>query len=72
MDTAIGYARTLAKLPPSALTYTRRALQHATTATLEDQLAFEWSNQKASLKAPEFQEGIAAFREKRDPDYTKF
>jgi 2-(1,2-epoxy-1,2-dihydrophenyl)acetyl-CoA isomerase len=72
METAMAYASTLAKQPPSALALTRRALQHAATSTLEDQLAFEWVNQRACLAAPEFQEGVAAFREKREPDFARF
>ena len=70
LATAVGFARALAKQPPSALTYTRRALQHSVTATLHDQLEFEWMNQKACLASNEFQEGVAAFREKREPDFS--
>ena len=72
METAMTFAREAAKRPPAALAYTRRALQHSTMATLEDQLRFEWANQKACLAAGEFQEGVAAFREKREPDFSRF
>jgi 2-(1,2-epoxy-1,2-dihydrophenyl)acetyl-CoA isomerase len=72
VETAMAYASTLAKQPPSALALTRRALTHSATSTLEDQLAFEWVNQRACLAAPEFQEGVAAFREKREPDFARF
>ena len=52
--------------------YTRRALHNSQTATLEQQLEFEWVNQKACLRAPEFQEGVRSFLEKRDPDWSQF
>ncbi len=72
MDVAMSYALEAAKRPPAALTYTRRALQHSVTATLPDHLAFEWQQQKACLAAGEFREGVAAFREKREPDFSSF
>jgi 2-(1,2-epoxy-1,2-dihydrophenyl)acetyl-CoA isomerase len=72
LDAAMGLATTIAKQPPSALTYTRRALQHAQWATLEQHLEYEWGNQRKCLASDEFKEGVAAFREKREPDYRKF
>lgn len=72
LEEAIALARTCAKQPPSALTYTRRALQHAQFNTLEQQLEFEWNNQAKCLSSPEFQEGVAAFREKREADFSGF
>lgn len=72
LDTTIGFAREMAKQPPTALTFTRRALQHSVTATLGDHLEFEWLNQKTCLASGEFQEGVAAFREKREPDFSRF
>ncbi len=72
MDSAMALARGIANSPPSAMVYTRRALHNAQTATLEQQLEFEWVNQKACLRAPEFQEGVKAFLEKRDPDWAQF
>lgn len=72
LDETMALARDIAKQSPTALTYTRRALQHATLNTLEDHLAFEWSNQKQTLRSEEFKEGVAAFMEKREPDYSRF
>ncbi len=72
LDQTLEFAAGLAKAPPTALTYTRRALHNSPNATLESQLEFEWVNQKAALASPEFGEGVAAFREKREPDFTKF
>ena len=68
MDLAASYA----KQPPTALTYTRRALQHAAVNTLEQHLKFEWAHQRQLLRSDEFRESIAAFREKREPDFSKF
>ena len=72
MDAALSLARGIANSPPSAMIYTRRALHNSQTATLEQQLEFEWVNQKACLRAPEFQEGVRSFLEKRDPDWSQF
>lgn len=72
MDSALSLANTIAKSPPTAMTLTRRAIHHSLTSTLEDHLAFEWVNQKSCLRAPEFGEGVKAFLEKREPDWTKF
>jgi 2-(1,2-epoxy-1,2-dihydrophenyl)acetyl-CoA isomerase len=72
LEGAMALARTCAKQPPSALTYTRRALQHAQFTTLEQQLEFEWTNQTKCIASAEFQEGVAAFREKREADFSRF
>jgi len=66
------YAGTLAKQPPTALTYTRRALRASPTNTLDRQLEMEWVHQKSALASKEFQEGVRAFLEKREPDYSAF
>jgi len=72
MDAALEFASAIAKAPPSAMTFTRRALLHSPSATLADQLEYEWGNQKASLRSPEFMEGVQAFLQKREPDYGAF
>ena len=72
MDAALELGNTIANSPPSAMVLTRRAIHNSLTATLEDHLAFEWVNQKACLRAPEFQEGVKSFLEKREPDWSKF
>lgn len=73
LETALATAREYGALPPSAMTYTRRAIRRSLDGTpLADQLAFEWAQQKACLASPEFREGVQAFLEKREPDYSKF
>ena len=72
MDAAMELANGIANSPPTAMAFTRRALHNAQTATLEQHLEFEWVNQKACLRAPEFQEGVKSFLEKREPDWSKF
>ncbi len=72
MDAAMGLANTIANSPPTAMAFTRRALHNSQTATLEQHLEFEWVNQKACLRAPEFQEGVKAFLEKREPNWSQF
>lgn len=69
LDEAMGFAQSLATMPPSALTLTRRAIQRSQVLTLEQQLEFEWTNQKACLASGEFREGVTAFMEKRAPNF---
>jgi 2-(1,2-epoxy-1,2-dihydrophenyl)acetyl-CoA isomerase len=72
MDEAMALANTIANSPPSAMVFTRRAIHASQTQTLEQHLEYEWVNQKACLRAPEFQEGVKAFLEKREPDWSQF
>lgn len=71
LDETMALAHRIAKQPPSALSYTRRDLQHALTSTLEQHLEYEWANQRLQLSSPEFTEGLAAFLERREPDWGK-
>jgi enoyl-CoA hydratase/carnithine racemase len=72
MDTAMSLARQLAKQPPTALALTRKALVHSVSATIEDHLEYEWTNQRVALASAEFGEGVTAFREKREADFSQF
>ncbi len=72
MDEAMTMARTIAKSSPNSIINVRRALQRSFTNTLDQQMEFEWLNQQKILQSPEFQEGVRAFIEKREPDYSKF
>lgn len=71
MDETLAFAHDIVKNPPVALTYTKRALRHSYSSTIEEQLEYEWTNQKACLRSPEFEEATQAFMEKRPPNYSK-
>ena len=48
---------------------TKRLFERAPTATLEDQLEWEAELQAAATRTDDFREGVAAFLEKRGPDF---
>jgi 2-(1,2-epoxy-1,2-dihydrophenyl)acetyl-CoA isomerase len=48
---------------------TKRLIDHAPTATLEQQLEREAQLQTAATQTADFREGVAAFLEKRPPDF---
>jgi enoyl-CoA hydratase/carnithine racemase len=49
---------------------TKRLLDRAPNATLEEQLELEAQLQAAVAASADFAEGVAAFLEKRDPGFT--
>jgi 2-(1,2-epoxy-1,2-dihydrophenyl)acetyl-CoA isomerase len=67
---AAAVAAELAALPTAAIGMTKRLLDHAETATLEQQLAREAQLQTAATQSEDFREGVAAFLEKRPPRFT--
>jgi 2-(1,2-epoxy-1,2-dihydrophenyl)acetyl-CoA isomerase len=48
---------------------TKRLLDHAQSASLEDQLEREAQLQTAATQTDDFAEGVAAFLEKREPRF---
>jgi 2-(1,2-epoxy-1,2-dihydrophenyl)acetyl-CoA isomerase len=60
-------AENLAKMPTKALGYTKLALNQSATNTLSQQLQVEEDYQDLSGKTDDFNEGIAAFLDKRQP-----
>jgi 2-(1,2-epoxy-1,2-dihydrophenyl)acetyl-CoA isomerase len=59
-----------AVLPTRGIGMTKRLFDHADGATLEEQLEFEAQLQSAATKTEDFQEGVAAFLEKREARFT--
>jgi len=62
-------ATKLASLPTRAIGLTKRALSHAWTATLEDQLEYEAFLQDTAGNTADHREGVLAFLEKRRPKF---
>jgi 2-(1,2-epoxy-1,2-dihydrophenyl)acetyl-CoA isomerase len=62
-------ARTFAALPTRGIGMTKRLFDAAYGSTLEDQLEREAQLQAAATRTEDFAEGVAAFLEKRDPDF---
>src|SRR5262249_40111001 len=62
-------AAELAALPTRAIAMNKRLFDHAWTATLEEQLELEAQLQSAAATSADFAEGVAAFREKRQPQF---
>ncbi len=63
-------AAELAAMPTRGIGMTKRLLDQASTASLEDQLEREAQLQAAATQTDDFREGVAAFLEKRPPRFT--
>jgi 2-(1,2-epoxy-1,2-dihydrophenyl)acetyl-CoA isomerase len=62
-------ASELAAAPTRAIGMTKRLVDHAWTATLNEQLEREAESQAAATQTEDFREGVAAFLEKRAPNF---
>jgi 2-(1,2-epoxy-1,2-dihydrophenyl)acetyl-CoA isomerase len=62
-------AATLAAMPTRAIGMTKRLFDAAPTNGLEEQLELEAQLQSAATRSEDFQEGVAAFLEKREPNF---
>jgi 2-(1,2-epoxy-1,2-dihydrophenyl)acetyl-CoA isomerase len=60
----------LAAMPTRAIGMSKRLFDNASTATLEEQLELEAQLQTAATRTADFREGVAAFLEKRKPDFS--
>ncbi|MCG2579212.1 2-(1,2-epoxy-1,2-dihydrophenyl)acetyl-CoA isomerase PaaG [Dechloromonas sp. XY25] len=63
-------AQQLSTMPTKALVRTRQAMHAAPGHTLEQQLSFEGSFMRELGWSPDYAEGVAAFMEKRAPNFT--
>jgi 2-(1,2-epoxy-1,2-dihydrophenyl)acetyl-CoA isomerase len=68
-DTAMSYARRLAAMPTVALGLIRKQIKAALSGTLEETLALEAEHQSVAARSQDFQEGVAAFLQKRKPEF---
>ncbi|MGD8452465.1 MAG: enoyl-CoA hydratase-related protein [Phycisphaerae bacterium] len=64
------FARRLAAKPTQAIGLAKRALNHAWTATLDEQLEYEAFQQATAAKSTDHAEGVAAFLARRPPRFT--
>ncbi len=70
MSEARALAVEIAKGPPVALAQIKMLLNKSSNATLEQMLEYESYAQTLSYAGAEHREGVAAFRERRQPDFT--
>jgi 2-(1,2-epoxy-1,2-dihydrophenyl)acetyl-CoA isomerase len=70
MERAAEVAGVYAGAPTRGVGMTKRLLDEAATAHLEEQLEREAQLQAAATQTEDFREGVAAFLEKRDPRFT--
>ena len=69
MEETMKVAKKLAELPTIGLGLTKRALNKSITNDLTTQLALEDELQTAAGKTYDYNEGVAAFLEKRKPKF---
>jgi 2-(1,2-epoxy-1,2-dihydrophenyl)acetyl-CoA isomerase len=68
-ERAAALAAQLAALPTRGIGMTKRLLERAPAATLDEQLEWEAQLQAAATQTEDFREGVNAFLEKRDPQF---
>lgn len=71
MDTALALAQRVAANPPQVLRWTKQLLQHGRTGTLDDALDSAARLQGLAHHTADHAEAVAAFFEKRVPDFGK-
>ncbi len=69
-DLALEYGQRVAEGPTRSLVLARRAIARGLTASLPDQLELEAQYQQAASETADFEEGLRAFQEKREPRFS--
>jgi enoyl-CoA hydratase/carnithine racemase len=69
---AMAKARQLAEKPPAALRTTKMLLKSGSAEAVKVAMAREGQNFAALLQGPEAKEAMAAFMERRKPDFSRF
>ncbi|TNM49511.1 enoyl-CoA hydratase [Nocardioides albidus] len=72
VETALATARTLAAKAPAAVQLTKRLLRQGRAEAVARQMAAENEHFSAQLRSPEAAEALAAFAERRPPDFSAF
>lgn len=70
LEEALNWAKQLAKGPSKAFGLTKRAVNAAIFPDLEERLEYEAQMQEIAGRSDDFQEGVTAFLEKRQPAYS--
>jgi 2-(1,2-epoxy-1,2-dihydrophenyl)acetyl-CoA isomerase len=70
METAHALAARLAAMPTKAIGLTKRAFNHAILPHLDALLDYEADMQEIASHTKDYAEGVAAFREKRQPQFV--
>jgi 2-(1,2-epoxy-1,2-dihydrophenyl)acetyl-CoA isomerase len=68
-EASMNIAKTLAQMPTRGLAFTKKALEWSTRNTLDEQLVDEDTLQQRAATTKDFKEGVAAFMEKRTPNF---
>lgn len=66
---SVKLAETLAKMPTKGLAYTKQALNLSLTTTFVEHLGDEDVLQQRASQTKDYQEGVSAFLEKRQPEF---
>jgi len=69
-ENAILIAHYLAKMPTKGLAYTKQVLNHSVINSWDEQLHDEDIYQQRAAQTEDFEEGVKAFFEKRQPEFT--
>jgi enoyl-CoA hydratase/carnithine racemase len=72
LDVALQAAMKLAALPPKSVRVTKALLRSAHRSAIETQLQAEGEHFRAMLQEPAAREALAAFMQKRKPDFSKY